>query len=147
MGRWSLMPSRRGGWSGIAMYAFSAWRSAFWSRFWRRRKDQKWHGPRLVRGRAQLPAFARRTAEAAVPTFSITGLPTAEREDHERGGFDAAASAGFAIGNDGNCSAQRRQPAERAAGRPVDALDRPGGSHGGSPALAQLCGNGFRRPY
>ena len=44
---------------------------------------------------------------------------------------DAAAGEGFAVGDGGNCSAQRCQSPGRLTWRPIDALDRFGRGYGG----------------
>src|SRR5712671_284214 len=65
------------------------------------------------------------------------------KEDYERRDDDAASGEGFAVGDDGNCSAQRRQPACRTSGWPLNALDRSGRCNGRPSALSKSCGDGL----
>jgi hypothetical protein len=72
MGCWSLMLPRRSAWSRIATAACSAWRSAFWSRSWRRRRRWQRRARQPVRGgRRQLPGFAR--LDSREPASAVEG--------------------------------------------------------------------------
>src|SRR6266481_4971003 len=114
------------------MTGYKGWRNVFWSRMWRGGETKTW---------SALPAsFARRTAGGGCPHKIITNE---QKEDYERRDDDAASGEGFAVGDDGDCFAQRRQPACRTSGWPLNALDRSGRCNGRPSALSKSRGDGF----
>src|ERR1035438_1902940 len=96
---WSLIRRRCGGNRAIATPACNAWRNVFWSPTLTRGRGRKYPG--LLRVEAKL---IRKSSDKNCRGNTTTRT---RMDDHERSELDAEAGEGFAIGDGGNCSAQR----------------------------------------